>query len=279
MTPRRPLPLRCVVLASVLLGGCGASLVPPTPPLFTVPLVIEGDPIGPAIIDTGGAYEIMLRERFGLQLVDTIEVLAFGGRRSVQVTEGFAFSAGPIQGHADSAIIATGICDCNALGFRFFRKTGTVLSLDFASRTAAFVNESPSEGVKLAFEQPPSHLPTFDSAFVEVEVALDGAARVVLGLLDTGANATVLRRNLLAPSDALTNRVRITVARTDLGTVAVNATLFDTPGLPDIIIGTDVMGAWANRWYFRFAPEGGTVTVMPLETTSSNASTAAARLR
>jgi len=45
--------------------------------------------------------------------------------------------------------------------------------------------------------------------------------------------------------------------------VAAQITLFDTAGLPDLIIGTDIMGAWSDRWYFTFAPRGGHVTVFP----------------
>ena len=49
--------------------------------------------------------------------------------------------------------------------------------------------------------------------------------------------------------------------------------------LPDLIIGTDVMRAWGDRWYFSFAPEGGTVTVVPHDDSSAPDAPAAFRRR
>ncbi len=247
-----------------LLAGCGDVLTPRPAPLFRVPLAIDGEPIGVGVIDTGGGYELMLRETFGLELVDSTEVLAFGGTELVGVTEGFRYTAGGWETHAEAALVGVSVCDCNGLGFDFFRKTGAVLVLDFADLRAFFLTTVPDGGVRIGFVSPPPQLPTFFGAFVQVEVAVEGESQVVRGLLDSGTNATVMRRGLVGtPSPLTPNQVDITVTQEHLGTVAVQVGLFDTAGLPDIILGTDVLGVWSNRWYFSFTAEGGSVTVFP----------------
>lgn len=271
-----------------LICGCGDVFAPGPAPLFTAPLTIEGEPIGPAVIDTGGGYEVMLRHSFGLQVVDRTEVLAFGGKEFVDVTEGFHYTAGGFEAHAKAALVGVSVCDCNGLGFMFFRNTGAVLGLDFVNQLATFLQAVPENGVTIRFEPPPPFLPGFESAFVEVEVASDDSSRTVLALIDTGTNASVIRRGLIAarggsgclepvpfrsaggsgacatPGNPLSrNRLHVTVAREDLGTVDARLGLFDTPGLPDMIIGTDIMRAWSDRWYFSFTPQGGTVTAFP----------------
>ncbi len=247
-----------------LAGGCGDIFARSQAPLFVVALSIDGEAVGPAVIDTGGGYEVMLREDFGLEVVDTAEVLAFGGTESVRVTEGFRYNVGEWETVADAAIVGLSVCDCNGLGFLFFRKTGAVLGLDFSNLRTEFLATAPGGGVSILFEPPPSFLPGFDAAFVNVEVASGGDSRMVLGLLDTGTNATVMRRGLVGTPSLLTpNRLDVTVTQDKLGTVAAQVGLFDTEGLPDIILGTDVMRVWADRWYFAFTPEGGTVTVFP----------------
>jgi hypothetical protein len=190
--------------------------------------------------------------------------LAFGGNESVRVTEGFRYNVGEWETVADAAIVGLSVCDCNGLGFFFFRKTGAVLGLDFSDLTTEFLAAAPGGGVSIPFEPPPSFLPGFDAAFVNVEVASGGDSRMVLGLLDTGTNATAMRRGLVGTPSLLTpNRLDVAVTQDKLGTVAAQVGLFDTEGLPDIILGTDVMRVWADRWYFAFTPEGGTVTVFP----------------
>lgn len=302
------------MLALGLLTGCGQTFPPPPAPLFTTPLVIDGRSVGSAVIDTGGAYELMLQENFGLNVLGQVEVLAVGGREFVDITDGFPFNVGGVDAMADSALVGISVCDCNGLGFYFFRKTGTVLAIDFDSLTASFVDESPRsapvasdatsgvgpaaqrQNVVIAFERPPSQLPHFDSAFLSVQITLKGTTRRVLGLLDTGTDSTLMRRGLFDSSsstsqspaselppdvDALPiavghltlqallggpDRVDITIHREELGTVAVNVGLFDTEGLPDIILGTDVMRAWSPRWYFSYRTVGGEVTVAPART-------------
>ncbi len=271
-----------------LTSGCGDVFSPSPAPLFSVPLTIEGEPIGPAVIDTGGSYEVMLRDSFGLLIVDRMEVLAFAGKEFVDVTEGFHYTAGGLEADAEAALVGVSVCDCNGLGFMFFRNTGVVLGLDYANQRATFLPAVPENGVTIRFEPPPSFLPGFDSAFVEVEVASDDSARTVLALIDTGTNASVIRRGLIDARGAAgcvqpvpfrgtggsgacitdgnplsRNRLRVTVTREDLGTVDASLGLFDTPGLPDMIIGTDIMRAWSDRWYFSFTPQGGTVTAFP----------------
>lgn len=251
-------------LCTAFLAGCADLAAPAPPPLFSVPLAIEGEPIGVGVIDTGGGFELMLREPFGLKVVDSTEVLAFGGTESVDVTEGFDYTAGGWQTHAEAAIVGVSVCECNGLGYHFFRKTGAVLALDFENLQASFHGVVPADGVNIRFAPPPPQLHDFLSSFVEVEVAADGERQTVPGLLDSGSTSTVMRRGLAGtPSDPTTDRLNITVREAHLGTVAVQVRLFDTPGLPDIILGTDVMGVWSDRWYFSFSPEGGTVTVFP----------------
>ena len=247
-----------------LAAGCGDIFATRPAPLFSVPLAIEGEPIGSAVIDTGGGYELLLRDSFGLEVVDMVEVLAFGGKELVGVTEGFQYTAGGWDSTADAALVGLSVCDCNGLGFHFFRKTGTVLGLDFANPRAMFLPVVPAGGVTIPFQPPPSFLPSFDSAFVQVEIASQGDTRTVLGLLDTGTNASVMRRGLVGTPSSLTpDRLNVTLTVESLGTVAVQVGLFDTAGLPDIILGTDVMRAWSDRWYFFFAKERGTVTAVP----------------
>ncbi len=252
----------CVALGIV--GGCGELFraVPAT--FFTTPLVINGDPVGPAIIDTGGAYELMLREQFGLVTTDTVEVLAFGGREEVVIIEGFDYEVGGIGVTAEVALVGVSACDCNGVGFFFFRKTGIILGLDYSRLRVTFLTEPPTGGVAMPFAAPPPWMKDFDSAFVRVEVTADGVSHSLLGLLDTGTNGTVLKRGLAGSANLLSpNRLRVTIAHEALGVVAARVTLFDTPGLPDLIIGTDVMRAWADQWYFHFAPQGGTVIAFP----------------
>lgn len=245
-------------------SGCGDVLAPRPAPLFTVPLAINGESIGEAIIDTGGGYELMLREPFGLAIVGRVEVLAFGGLESVSITEGFQYTVGGWSEEAEAALVGLSVCDCNGVGFGFFRKSGAVLALDFGSLTATFSPYRPLSGAALPFKPPPSALPDFDGAFIEVDIVSGSARTTVLGLLDTGTNSSVMRRTIAFPdASAAPRRTNIFVSHAALGTVAANVGLFDTPGLPDIIIGTDIMRAWSDRWYFYFAEEGGTVTTFP----------------
>ena len=226
--------------------------------------------MGDAVIDTGGAYEVMLRDSFGLTVIDTVEVLVFGGYELVDLTEGFSYSVGGFQTEANGAIVGISSCDCNGLGVGFFRRTGTVLGLRFSEPEPVFLTDVPEEGVRLTFEPPPPSLATFHGAFIEVQVTVDGDSHTILGLLDTGTNGTLLRRGLVGDAGpAWLNRARVTVTNEDLGTVTLTAGLFDTPDLPDVILGTDLMRAWGHRWYFSFSPTGGSVTVIPAEEPST----------
>jgi len=232
-----------------------------------VPLTIDGTEVDPAIIDTGGGYELMLRDAYDLRIVDLTEVVAFGGREIVGVTEGFPYSAAGWEAVADSALVGVSTCDCNGLGFHFFQKTGVVLGIDFGDSIARFLTWEPADGTRLSFKPPPDFLPTFDSAFIEVEVESGGEPVTVLGLLDTGANVSVMRRGLVGETTLLQpDRVSVLITHDRLGTVAAQINLFTTDGLPDLIIGTDLMRAWSDQWYFSFTPRGGTVTVYPRTT-------------
>ncbi len=232
------------------------------------PLTVDGTAVGEAIIDTGGGYEVILRESFGLKVIDTVQVLAFAGSETVAVTEPFAYMAGGVTSVADFALVGLSICPCNGVGYQFFRKTGTVLALDYRTMRSAFLyGDAPHDQVTIPFAPPPPELADFDSSFLEVDVESDGNVRRILALLDTGANATVMRRGVMEGQALSTlDRFDAQITRAELGTVAVRITLFDTPGLPDLIVGTDVMAAWSDEWFFTFAPQGGSVSVVPRPT-------------
>ena len=255
----------CITFASLIsvVSGCGGFTPGSPAPLFEVPLSIRGNDVGGAIVDTGGGFELLLKERFGLDIVDTVDVLAFGGSQSVEVTEGFAYTVGGVDVITRAAIVDPSICGCNALGFHFLRKTGLVLGIDFVQPTVVFVTRLPQGGVAIPFAAAPPHLSDFDTAFIEVQVAGGGESRTAIALLDTGATASVVRRGFVgAPSPLSPNTVDLTVAHHQLGFATVRAGLFDTPGLPDLILGTDVMRVWGDRWYYSFLPSGGVVLVI-----------------
>lgn len=254
------------VWLTVCVCGCGDIFPPPSAPLFVAPLSIEGRDLGTAIIDTGGGYELMLQESFGLDVVASARVLAFGGLEVVGVTEGFEYVAGGWPSQATSALVGVSVCECNGVGYEFFRKTGAVLYLDFKPPQASFVSNVPPGGVAIPFAAPPQHLSDFDTSFLRVTVHAGERSRTVLGLLDTGTNATVMQRGLFG-TDLQTelDGVFVVVVEPHLGGTAVRAGLFDTEGLPAIILGTDVLSAWSDRWYFAFAPTGGTVTAFPAD--------------
>jgi len=254
--------------ALLLLAPVGCTdVLPPVPsPLFVVPLEIEGRSVGQAIIDTGGEYEVLLRDAFDLQIAGNVEVLVFGGRESVRYTEGFPYSVAGFEAFADGAIVGISSCDCNGIGVHFFRKTGAVVALAFSQSTASFVSAAPQGGIVIPFQGPPAFLNDFRSSFLEVQVESNGGTRTVRALLDTGSTQTLLKRGVfdLTP-DPVLGRLRINLARDELGIVSVSAALFDNDELPDLIIGTDVMRAWGDRWFFHFAPHGGSMTVFPNE--------------
>ena len=244
--------------------GCGDLLPPQPAQLLTIPITLSGLVTEPAIVDTGGGYELMLRQSFGLDIVDQIEVIAFGGRETVDLATGFSYQVGNIETTADIALIGLSVCDCNGLGFLFFRKTGIVLGIDFPAQSIVFLNQLPRGGIELDFDRPPDHLLDFDSAFLDVDVTLNEETRIVSALIDTGTNSTIMRRGLFESTvGGSSSFLDVTVGRFELGTVGLRATLFDNPGLPDLVIGTDVMAVWGDRWYFSFTPRGGALKVFP----------------
>lgn len=259
-----------IVVGLGLSAGCGSTEVPRSAPLFAVPLSLEGEPIGTALVDTGGGYEIMLRRSYGLKIVDSIEVVVFGGKETVQLTEGFAYEVGGVPGRADAAIVGSSICDCNGVGFHFFRKTGVVLGLDFSAPRVMFLSEVAAEGITIDFASLSDGRSAFDTSFIEVEAEFDGFSQTLVALLDTGANATVIRRDLIDFVDGSTPaRPRITVTHDQLGSVSVNVQLTNNDDLPDMILGTNVMRKWGDQWYFSFHANGGSVTVVRDDASSS----------
>lgn len=264
------------VLAGLGIGGCVPLAPAPEAPLFTAPLIVEGRPPTSAILDTGGGYEVLLRDDFGLTVVGQIQVLAFGGFETVELTEGFRFSVGGVEAQASFALTGLSVCDCNGVGYPFFQKTGVVLGLDFSTARATFLEDVPPGGVTLEFVDPPDSLPGFATAFIDVEVGpgfdppMTGSGVRVRALLDTGANRSALQRRVLDDQDIFGFMGReVTIGHPALGVVGASVLLFDTEGLPDLIVGTDVMGTWGREWYFAFAPGGGAVTVVANPTPQS----------
>lgn len=257
-----------VVFSTIAVGGCGDSVPFPQAVLFTVPLAVEGEAVSPAIVDTGGGYEVLLRSGLNLRIIGQADVLAFGGREVVEVTEGFSYSVDGIRTSAPFAIVGLSACDCNGLGFHFFQKTGAILELDFGANRARILSAVPIVGVSLPFQPPPESLPDFNTSFIDVMFvegrtpAIGGTGRRARALLDTGATLTVVQRDLLADDSLRTGEhVLLSIEQENLGTRTIRAVVFHTPGLPDIILGLDAMRAWSDRWYFAFSPHGGTVTV------------------
>ncbi len=249
---------------AVLAAACGDILPPPPAPLFAIPLEIEGRPVGDAIIDTGGGFEILLRSDFGLNVVDSVDVLVFGGRESVAFTESFSYTAGGFHGFAEGAIVGISSCDCNGVGIVFFRKTGMVAAIAFSEPSAALTTLPPRGGIALPFRSPPANREGVISSFIDVKIDLGTATQTVRALLDTGAAETLLKRDLFtAAPDPIFGRVRLEITHDRLGTVSVSAALFDNDDLPDVILGIDMMRAWGDRWYFHYTPDGGNVTVFP----------------
>ncbi len=249
---------------AIALPGCGWMSPDSPPTLFEVQLKIAGRDVGGAIIDTGGGFEVLLKEPFGLAIVDSAQVLAFGGLQTVELTEPFSYSAGGLETTAPGAIVDASICRCNGLGFEFLRKTGLTLALDFATPTVEFLAGLPEGGVHLPFAKSPPGLTDFDAAFVDVTVESGGQRAVLRALLDTGATATVMRRGLIgAPPAFATGRQNVVISHPQLGGVSLAVSLYDTAELPDMILGTDAMRAWSDRWYFLFAATGGVIVVHP----------------
>ncbi|MHC5108517.1 MAG: pepsin/retropepsin-like aspartic protease family protein [Planctomycetota bacterium] len=246
-----------ILSLSWLCQGCGNVVAEPAP-LFTVPFSIEGQDVGGAIVDTGGDFEVLLRESFGLSVVDTVDVVAFSGAQEVPVTEPFRYRAGGLEAVAASGIVDPSICDCNGVGFPFLRKTGLILAIDFVEPTVYFLRNMPRVDFLIPYQAPPEDLPDFDTSFIDVVIESGSESRVIRALLDTGATATVMRQDLLATDPVLpTDRLNISVSHEIMGTVAVNVGLYETQGIPDMIIGNDVMRAWGNQWFFVYHPFGG----------------------
>ncbi len=234
-----------------VVAGCGDVVAPRTSGLFYVPMEVQGESIGRGFVDTGGEFEVLLSRSYGLELVGEVEILAFGGREQVAMTGPFVYSAGGVRARTSGAIVGLSTCECNGVGFRFFRDTGTVLGLNFARREATMLDAVPRGGLEVPFAPPPVTLPGFDSSFLEVRVAGPAGDVPLTALLDTGASATVLRRGLVGSGTTLSpNQIEVTISHEVLGVVVASVRLFDTDGLPDLIIGNDVMGALADEWYF-----------------------------
>jgi len=254
-------PALLLQLSALVLHGCGVSNIESPGPLFEVPLLVEGVDVGGAIIDTGGGFEVLLAESAGLEIVDTIDVLLFGGLATVEVTQEFSYRAGGIDATATAAIVNPSICSCNGLGFLFLRKTGLVLSLDFDARSVVFLTEPAEADVFLPFRQGPASLSDFDTSFIDVDVAVVGEGRTVRALVDSGAPVTFMRRGLVGVPP-IVQRQQVRITHQDLGAIDVEVGLFDTSGLPDLILGTDAMNAWGSRWQFEYSASGGRVMVL-----------------
>ncbi len=252
----------CVVFS--LQNGCGVELRDPSEFRFLAPLIIEKEEVASAIIDTGGGYEILLRHTYDLPVLDEVDVITFRGQERVEVVGPFNYATGAIGAVANGAIVGISTCDCNGLGFEFFRKTGLVLALDFDTRQAAFLDDAPSVGVSIPFTNTPEALVGFDAAFLRVVVDINGRAIPATALVDTGATRTIIQSAFVENFvNQQSSAIEVTISQSQLGGVKLTANLFDNEALPDIIIGLDVMSVWGGQWYFDFNGEGGRFTVLP----------------
>lgn len=255
----------CLIAAlSAVLSGCGFDPDPDPEFLFSVSFSINGQRAEDAFIDTGGGYEVLLASDLGLQVAGEVDVLAFGGKETVSLSAPFFYTVNGFETSSTGALIGLSTCDCNGIGFHFFRRTGLILELDYPRSRADFVVAAPFiHDLAIPFAAPPASLPGFESSFVEVTVSDGDKVRTVLGLFDTGANVTVIRAGLLGQPGLFTpDRQTLDLTHDQLGSITVTVGLFSTVGLPDLIIGVDAMRKWADRWYFDFTPGAGHVTVI-----------------
>jgi len=256
------------VLITALPGCDNATFFAAAPEnLFTTPVTANGTVLESAIIDTGGGFDLMLGDRagLGLDIVNSVDILAFNGVITADIAEPFPYSVGDFHAVADQAFVDLGLCDCNALGFFFFRKTGAVLAISFLDGHASFLDAAPARRTAIPFADPPATLPDFDTSFMTVQVTGDdGTPVTVNALIDTGSNITSLRRGLVSVSSTPDGtHADVLIARAELGTVHARVTVFDRPGIPDLVIGTDVMAAWSDEWYFEYNAHGGTIYAEP----------------
>jgi len=253
------------LLAAGFAGGCGNAIAPPQQQkAFYLPMSVQGRAIQDGLVDTGGEFEVLLKQPFGLSVVSDVEVLAFSGKERVQVTEPFVYTVSDFTLLSDGAIVGLSTCDCNGVGVRFFQKTKQFLKLDFPSGKAQLLETIPDGGIALPFVSPPVQLSTFEGVFMNVEVNADGVSTFVKALVDSGATITVLRRGLVGTNSVLLpDNLDVTVTHPNLGTVAISVGLFDTEGLPDLIVGTDLMAVWGDQWYLHFTNGDQPITVFP----------------
>ncbi len=250
-------------LAGLLLlfatAGCGEPVVP-RGRQFALPLMIEGRLVGSALIDTGAESELILQQPYGLEVVSSVPVILFDGSTIVPVTAPFSYTLAGIDMTSPGAIVRSSACGCDAVGADFFRRSGRVAMIDYRTGATALVGAIPHDGYEVPLA--PGVNPTsqfFNSARVSIQVNGD---RFVDAILDTGANVSAIRTGL-ARSQAGTVRLTHHV----LGTISVPASQllpFNTPGLPDLILGTDTMPLWGNVWYFAFGPQSGRAVVFRL---------------
>jgi hypothetical protein len=257
------------IVVSFLIAGCDRIPVSTPAPLFYLPLTVDGVELEPAFVDTGGDFEVLLKESLHLRVVGQTTVLAFSGVLMLPVTEPFEYTAGGVSGKAPFAIVGLPSCACNGVGVHFLRKSGRVLRIDFETMAATLEDTLPDEGRLLRFEEPPRHLPDFPSSFVSVVVGAGtrppapGEGETVLALIDTGARTTVMRRGIAGTDVETGDSTDVTIDRGVLGTLAARVSLYDSAELPDMIIGTDAMRAWGTVWYFAFESRTGSIVVFP----------------
>jgi len=246
--------LAASVVTFLITGGCGSALAPaPAQRLFYLPLVVNGVDLGSAFIDTGGEFEVLLEDPLDLEYRAEVDILAFAGREKVSVTEPFIYSVGDLTLYSEGAIVGIAACKCNGIGLGFLHKVDRVLALNFHTREATLLPDAPTSALQIPVSTPDGRLGLFQGVFIDVQVGSGDSARLVHGLLDTGATHTVMRRGIAGGGTLLQPDLeQVTLENIYLGKARFTVGLFDTEGLPDLIIGTDLMGAWAKQWYMSF---------------------------
>ncbi len=264
--------LAAIVAGTLVTAGCDAVLERPQPRLFYFPLSIGDRDIGPAFLDTGGEFEVLLSEPFGLPIQGELEVLAFGGREHVSITGPFDYTVAGLTMRGTGAIVGLSACVCNGVGLGFLQKAKKVVHLDFTTGDAVLTDEVPADTFGLSSARPEGLLRDFSGSFIEVEVSDGDRTAVLHALLDTGSTRTVMRAGIVPPQPSRgADLVVVTIGHPVLGVARVYASTYDTEGLPDMIIGTDLMGAWADTWCFDYRDDARTVWVADLAETDDPA--------
>ncbi|HEY3243326.1 MAG TPA: hypothetical protein VGM03_08245 [Phycisphaerae bacterium] len=250
----------------LVLAGCNQT-VAPRGPQFNLPLTIEGRSAGNALVDTGAEGELILADSYGLPVVGSVPIILFSGAMEAGLTAPFTYTVAGVQLRTSGAIVRDSNCACDALGTGFFRRAGTCVRLDYRDGSAALVDRIPDGGIEVPLAPSLNNSGPFTSAHIPVQI---NELTFADAILDTGANVTAVRALLMPPGSADTY---LRLSHYVLGALSVpqaRVLTYETEGLPDVIIGTDLMRAWGSVWYFSFSESGGRAATFRTSPTASD---------